>query len=137
MSRREGEYPYTPREWQRLNAIDRQEKFKTIRLALIMLLLLVVMSLMGFLVYFLVFRSHDYQLPLSYDREDSSRGIYHTLNLNNTAVSYAQNLCVTDRDINTDQLFLQAYSAGLFNLDEKEVCYAKDIFTTRDPASIS
>ena len=54
-----------------------------------------------------------------------------------TASAFAENLCVTSGDTNITAVSLGAQSAGVFDLNNREVIYAKDVFTSRSPASIT
>ncbi len=130
-------YPFTEREWKRLNEIDANERRGTVRLGLVLVLLTLIAAIMVFLVYLVVFRSHDYDLVQTYDRNHTVLGIPDTSVREDTASSFASDLCVTDRDINLAAVSLQAYSAGLFDLDNAGIIYAKDLFTTRSPASLT
>ena len=131
------EYPFTEREWKRLNEIDAQERRGTVKLGLILVLLSVIAAIMVFLVYLVVFRSHDYDLVQTYNRNHAVLGIPDTSVREDTAAAFASDLCVTDRDINLAAVSLQDYSAGLFDLDSADIIYAKDLFTTRSPASLT
>ncbi len=55
----------------------------------------------------------------------------------NTADAFAADLCVASGDVNSAALTLNAYSAGLFDVNHERTVYAKDIFTKRSPASIT
>ena len=132
-----GKSYYTEREWLRIQSKEQEEKKKLRKLGIILGLLAAFTALLIFHVYYFVMRSHDYTLNLPYNRSDTVYGVQN-LNLHSgTAASFAEDLCVTTGDVNTDQIPLAASSAGLFNLNQTEVEYAKDIFTQRSPASIT
>lgn len=128
---------YTEREWNRITAKESEEKKKQRGLLAITLLLFLIVLLMSCMVYYFVFRSHDYELTHTFQKSDTVYGIQNGAQLSDTAKAFASDLCVTDTDVNTGALTLGAYASGLFNLNEKEVDYARDIFTSRSPASLT
>ncbi|MCD8338129.1 MAG: serine hydrolase [Lachnospiraceae bacterium] len=128
---------YTEREWTRLLEQEKQEKKKNRRLALVLAILLFVTAGMGFLVYYLVFRSHDYTLSYSYEITDTVFGVGTILDDPDAEDGFASDLCVATGDVNRSALSLDSYSAALFDINGQEVLYAKDIFTERSPASIT
>ncbi|MCC8046162.1 MAG: serine hydrolase [Clostridiales bacterium] len=129
---------YTEREWARILEQERQEKKRNRRLAATLALLLLLTASMAFLVYYLVFRSHDYTLSYAYNSTDSIYGLGSILEeLDNTEDGYAADLCVLTEDVNTSAVSLDAYAAALFDINEQETLYAKDVFTKRSPASIT
>lgn len=128
---------YTEREWNRITAKEEEEKKKQRGLLAITLLLFLIVLLLGYLSYYFVLRSHDYEITHPFDKSDTVYGIQNGVQLSDTAKAFADGLCVTDTDVNTDQLSLGAYSSALFNLNDGEVAYARDIFTTRSPASLT
>lgn len=133
----EGEIKYTEREWARIQQREKEEKQKQLRLAGTLLGLLLAVSLLGFLVYYFVLRSHDYTLFFPYEQADTVLGSGSTLMSANVAEGYANDLCVASGEVNSQLLTLNSYSAGLFNVNENETVFAKDIFTRRSPASIT
>ncbi len=128
---------YTAREWARIREKEELEKKKQQKLLLAMLLLLCATALMIFLVYYFVVRSHDYELFYPYDRADTTFGAGSSFLTGNVAEPFASGLCVADGDTNSVALTLNAYSAGLFDMNGEQTVYAKDIFTRRSPASIT
>ena len=128
---------YTEREWKRIQAREKREKKRQRQLLAVMVMLLMIVILMVFLVYYYVFRSHDYSLTMPYEQSDTVLGVGSTLDAGTTASAMAEDLCVSDRDINASALSLTAYSAGLFDLNNTDTIYAKDIFAKRSPASIT
>lgn len=132
-----GQSQYTEREWARILAKEAEEKKKQRGLLFILLALLLAALLMVFLVYYFVFRSHDYELTRPFQKTDSVYGIQNGLQLSDTAKTFASDLCVTDENVNLDAVSIGAYEGALFNLNDQEVEYAKDIFTPRSPASLT
>lgn len=128
---------YTEREWARIMAKEAEEKKKQRNLFFVLLGLLLAALLMGFLVYYFVFRSHDYELTRVFQKTDSVYGIKNGLQLSDTAKTFAADLCVTNGEVNPGAVSIGAYEGALFNLNDREVEYAKDIFTPRSPASLT
>jgi len=131
------EYGYTPREWARINAKDAAEHRKNVRLGLIAAILVLIAVLLLYAVYFLIIRSHDYNLSVPFSKDDPILGIPDTLSAESTVKSFASDLCVADSDVGTDRVAMDALSGGLFDLTSHEVIYGKDMFTTRSPASLT
>ncbi len=128
---------YTEREWARIEAQEKSEKKHQRMLALALVLTMLVTILLGGVTYYVVFRSHDYSLTHPFSKNDPVFGVRSSAQLPDTADSFASNLCVTDRDVNSGAVFINAYSAALFDLNEESVVYARDIFTHRSPASLT
>lgn len=128
---------YTPREWARMQTKEAEEKKKLRKLGLILAGLFVLCAALVFLVYYFVFRSHDYDLYLPYENTNAVYGFQSALQSGGRADLFADGLCVSDGSENTTAVSLNSYSAGLFDLNQEEVLYAKDIFTRRSPASIT
>ena len=133
----QGRSYYTEREWARITAAEAEEEKKQRKLFGVMALMLIITALMCYLVYFFVLRSHDYELAHTFSKNDRVYGIRTGVQLSSSASGFASDLCVTDSDVNSGALTLNAYSAALFNLTGREVDYAKDIFTSRSPASLT
>ena len=100
-------------------------------------ILLLVAAVMSFMVYYFVLRSHDYTLTQQYNKTDTVLGIGSTLSSGNVAEPFAGDLCVAGGEVNSSSLPMEAYSAGLFDMNNATTVYAKDIFTKRSPASIT
>ena len=128
---------YTEREWIRIQAKEKEEKKKLFRLGLILGLLIATTLVLGFLVYYFVFRSHDYTLYLPYNRSDAVYGAQNLQLHTGVSPAFAEDLCVTAGDTGTGLASLSSYSAGLFDENGREVVYGKDLFTQRSPASIT
>lgn len=128
---------YTEREWARIQQRELQEKKKQRKLVLVLLGLLAATALLAFMVYYFVLRSHDYTLFLPYDKANTIVGAGSTLTAANSAEGFAEELCVANGEVNSQLLTLNAYSAGLFDVNDKETVFAKDVFTRRSPASIT
>ena len=132
------ELGYTEREWKRINELDRRERRTQRRLILILILLAAVTLTLGYFVWYIVFRSHDYRLTMLYDSQNVVYGLPGNMSgSEEIADSFAKDLAVTDSDQNADMLNIGALSAGLFSLTDHSVIYAKDVFATRSPASLT
>lgn len=99
-----------PGEWARIQQKEAQEAKRQRKLILVLLLLFLLTALMGFLVYYFVFRSHDYELFSPYDRTDPVLSSGGSLLTGNTADAFAADLCVASGDVNSAALTLNAYS---------------------------
>lgn len=128
---------YTEREWGRIQQREQEEKKKHRKLFFVLMALLASVVLLGFLVYYFVIRSHDYTLYLPYDKTNTIIGAGSTLTADNIAEGMASELCVANGEVNSQLLTMNAYAAGLFNVNDSETIFAKDIFTRRSPASIT
>ena len=128
---------YTEREWARITAMEAQEQKKQKKLFLVMALLFLITAMMFYLVYYFVIRSNDYDLAHAFSKNDRVYGIQTGVWLSSTAEGFAADLCVTDSDVNRDSVSIGAYSSALFDLTQGEVDYARDIFTSRSPASLT
>lgn len=128
---------YTEREWARIQAAELAEKKKQRKLALVLAALVLAAAGMIFLVYYFVFRSHDYTLFVPYNKADTVLGIGSLTSGSTADEAFADDLCVASGDTNIASLAMNAYAAGLFDVNNEETLYAKDIFTKRSPASIT
>ena len=131
------ELGYTQREWKRINERDARERRAERRLAAVLIVLIAVVMLLGYLVWYYVIRSHDYHLSMVYDSHSTVYGLESADAQAGLSEGFAKELCVTDSDQNVDMLSIGALSAGLFDLTKEEIVYAKDVFTTRSPASLT
>ena len=128
---------YTEREWSRMNAQDAAQGRRLIKLYIITGLLFLLALFLLYAVYIVKFRSHDYALSLSFDKNDPVYGFEDPMSHEASFDSFASHLCVTDSDVGTDRIVTGALSGALFDLTNEEVLYAKDIFTRRSPASMT
>lgn len=128
---------YTEREWSRIQEKEKKEKKKQRRLYGVAAGLLAAAALLAFLVYYFVLRSHDYTLFLPYSLTDSVFGAGSQISSRSTGEPFAEELCVADGNEGQGSISMDAYSAGLFDLNGQSTVYAKDIFTKRSPASVT
>lgn len=128
---------YTEREWARMQTKEAEEKKKIRKLALILAGLVLICGILVFSVYYFVFRPHDYDLYQSYDNNSPVYGFQSTLQSGGRALPFADGLCVSEGTENSTALTMNSYSAGLFDMNQEDVLYAKDVFTKRSPASIT
>lgn len=132
-----GRIVYTEREWSRIQEKEKREKRKQRRLYGAAAGLLAVVALLAFLVYYLVLRSHDYTLFLPYSLTDPVFGTGSQIAARSVGEPFAQDLCVATGNEGQGSTSMNAYSAGLFDLNGQRTVYAKDIFAKRSPASIT
>ncbi len=131
------EQGYTEREWARLNAQDARERRRNLQLTGILAILLLISIVMLYSVWYVLIRSHDYQLSLTFDRSHSVFGFDHPLSNTEVAPGFAKDLCVSQDNVNLTSITITSGSAGLFDLTEKNVVYSKDMFTRRSEASLT
>ena len=127
----------TEREWKRLNEKDRKARNYSMRLLAVLALLFALCIALGILVFQLLIKSHDYTLVDAYNRNHSVLGVPQNIEKRGRAEGFAADLCVTDMDIDPQAVPISAYSAGLFDLDSKKILLARDMFSTRSPASLT
>ncbi len=134
--RREEDY-YTEREWRRIQQKERAERRRLRLLGLILAGMVLLVIFLCVLVYMVVFRSHDktMQMPFVLEEQVVSTSLF--TGGGDRADGFSSGLCVTAKDVNVSELSLDAYEAALFDLNRGEVLYAKDIFTSRSPASMT
>ncbi len=125
---------YTEREWKRINAQDRRERERNLRLLLMTIVMAAFAALMAYLVWYNVFRSHDQDLRMPYSGIAS---IGQMQKQAGQAEGFAQDLCVTNSDVDPTAVTISALSAGLFDLTNEKVVYGKDLFTHRSEASLT
>ena len=128
---------YTEREWIRIQAKEKQEIHRQRVLMLITALLFLIVSMMAFMVYYFVVRSHDYTLYQPYEQTHAVYGVNSSINTGDVSAPFAEELCVTGGDINSAALNISAYGAGLFDMNGTQTVYSRDVFTRRSPASIT
>ncbi len=130
-------YGYTQREWARIREEEKKEEEKSRKTAFLILILFLIMICLGFLIYYFVVRSHDYVLYQTYTSTDNVLGVGTTLDAFEAEDGFASDLCVVTGDYNTGAAVVGASSAALFDMNNLETLYAKDVFTERSPASIT
>ncbi len=128
---------YTEREWARIMKAEKEGRQRSTRIALVMVGLLIVALFMSFMVYYFVIRSHDFVLYETYDSSSPVYGIGSTLDTFEAEEGFASDLCVVTSDYNVDAADIEASSAALFDMYNNQTLYAKDVFTSRSPASIT
>lgn len=87
--------------------------------------------------YIFFFQTKDVVLAHPYNLNDAVLGMKKTADLNGTAVSFAADLSVAVSDVPLDSLELEAQSAALIDVNNKDFLYAKSIHEKRYPASIT
>lgn len=82
--------------------------------------------------------SAQYSMPYTVSSEVSSYRIVSTEKSMGVAEPFAGELCVAAKDVNTDAVDMsKASSAGLFDLNESQTVYAKNIHEKLYPASLT
>lgn len=82
--------------------------------------------------------SAQYSMPYTVSSEVSSYRIVSTEKSMGVAEPFARELCVAAKDVNTDAVDMsKASSAGLFDLNESQTVYAKNIHEKLYPASLT
>lgn len=126
---------YTSREWARINALDKQEQRQNRRLMMLLSLVVVIAVFMGYMVWYTLLRSHDYQLVLPYTQSALVPGASSSAAM---AKGFSSDVAVPEAgNIDADSVFLSAQSAGLFDQTGKSTVYGKDLFTLRSEASLT
>ncbi len=136
--RREEQKPdyYTQREWNRIRSREKAEKKRNRSLFLVAVLLLVLTACAVYAVYFFVLRSHDMSLRTPYSDTSTVFGVPNALR-SMTADPFSKGLCVTDSDVQPDSVFITSSEGALFDINDQNVVYAKDIFEQRPQASLT
>lgn len=79
----------------------------------------------------------EYTMPYSMDMNVSTYDVLGSQK-NSTANTFAENLCVITKDILTDSVDMtQAYTAVLFDVNQKKVLYSKNAHEQVQPASLT
>lgn len=79
----------------------------------------------------------QYDMPYTADSEVSSFRIVNVEEERGVAVPFASDLCVVNEDISADDLEITASSAGLFDINNKNTIYAKNVHEKLYPASLT
>lgn len=127
---------YTQREWNRIVAREEAEHKRNRTLVLIMVLLMAAAVCAGYTVWYFVLRTHDRALVMPYE-SSSFFGIGSGNMEGSRADPFASGLCVTDGDVNSDRIAITSTEGALFDIDNENVLYAKDIFEERSMASLT
>lgn len=95
------------------------------------------LAVAGSLLYFFRWREPEAELQLQFSLFDPVLGVERTALASERAVSFASDLCVEDEDYATDTVSLTSEAAALFDLENQEVIYAKNIHERLYPASLT
>ncbi len=128
---------YSQREWNRIQAREKAQARAARNLLITALLLIALVAALVYAAWFFIFRSHDNGLRLQYEENSSLFGFHTEGDSMGRATPFAGGLCVTDKDIDADAIFISASEAALFDINSEKVVYAKNIFEQRSPASIT
>lgn len=79
-----------------------------------------------------------YEIPYTADSEVSSFRVMEFSNEKNTADPFAEDLCVSDSDYRADAVdLMEASSGALFDINNHNTIYAKNIYEKLSPASLT
>lgn len=82
--------------------------------------------------------SKKYAIPYTADSKISSFRIAQTEAVNYSAPGFASKLCVSDKDVANNSIKLEdGIGAGLFNINDHSVIYAKNLHEHFNPASLT
>ncbi|MCI7814258.1 MAG: D-alanyl-D-alanine carboxypeptidase family protein [Lachnospiraceae bacterium] len=101
------------------------------------MLFLLCLGAAGSLLYFFKWRQPQPELQYAFSMFDPVLGVRKTVFASERAVSFADPLCVESGDCNTDKVSITSGAAELFDLENKEVLYAKNIHKRMYPASLT
>lgn len=101
------------------------------------LLLLLCIGAAGSLLYFFNWKEPQPELQYQFSMFDPVLGVKKTAFASERAVSFADNLCVENGDYNVENVLITSEAAELFDLENKEVFYAKNIHKRLYPASLT
>lgn len=94
--------------------------------------------LIGFLIYGILFRSHELKFTNPYRIDSSTYGILEDIDVVMRAKSFTEDLCVAASDVPFDGIQTVSAEAGaLMDLSRHKVLYAKNIHERLYPASLT
>ncbi len=95
------------------------------------------LAVAGSLFYYFRLKQPEAALQLPFSLFDPVLGVEKTALQSERALSFAGDLCVEDEDCGTENLSLTSEAAALFDLENQEVLYAKNIHERLYPASLT
>lgn len=120
---------------QRRELMQRRRKRKVM---LFIFLLALLLALVIFLVYYFILRSHELVLEKPYQMESSAYGVLSQEESGHRASPFTENLCVSAGDVSFEDVSVSSAEAGaIMDLGRKEVLYAKNMYETLYPASLT
>lgn len=114
-----------------------RKKRRTKATVLCSMLVLLLICVTGSLLYFFKWREPEAKLLYQFSLFDPVLGVEKTAMASERAASFAGELCVETQDYATDQVAITAGAAELFDLENQEVLYAKNIHERLYPASLT
>jgi D-alanyl-D-alanine carboxypeptidase len=136
--KKENKLPRSERERQENRSRLRRKRRREFLIRRILGITLVFVLFIGAIVLWVKFPRQSNKLDMEYDIENPVYGVQFGEKSLSLASSFASDLCVAGSDVTSSGLVLDdCISAGLFDLNKKEVLYSKNIYETIYPASIT
>ena len=115
--------------------IRRRQRRKALSFLLLLICLIV---LIGFIVFYFLFRSHEISFTNSYDMSSQVYGVLETPQKSQRAEPFTKDLCVTAGDVAFEDENLQTAEAGtIMDLSTHEVLFAQNVHERLYPASLT
>ena len=115
--------------------IRRRQRRKALSFLLLLICLIV---LIGFIVFYFLFRSHEISFTNPYDMSSQVYGVLETPQKSQRAEPITKDLCVTAGDVAFEDENLQTAEAGtIMDLSTHEVLFAQNVHERLYPASLT
>ena len=115
--------------------IRRRQRMKALSFLLLLICLIV---LIGFIVFYFLFRSHEISFTNPYDMSSQVYGVLETPQKSQRAEPFTKDLCVTAGDVAFEDENLQTAEAGtIMDLSTHEVLFAQNVHERLYPASLT
>ena len=115
--------------------IRRRQRRKALSFLLLLICLIV---LIGFIVFYFLFRSHEISFTNPYDMSSQVYGVLETPQKSQRAEPFTKDLCVTAGDVAFEDENLQTAEAGtIMDLSTHEVLFAQNVHERLYPASLT
>ena len=115
--------------------IRRRQRRKALSFLLLLICLIV---LIGFIVFYFLFRSHEISFTNPYDMSSQVYGVLETPQKGQRAEPFTKDLCVTAGDVAFEDENLQTAEAGtIMDLSTHEVLFAQNVHERLYPASLT
>ena len=120
---------------ERRMQIRRRQRRKALSFLLLLICLIV---LIGFIVFYFLFRSHEISFTNPYDMSSQVYGVLETPQKGQRAEPFTKDLCVTAGDVAFEDENLQTAEAGtIMDLNTHEVLFAQNVHERLYPASLT
>ena len=120
---------------ERRMQIRRRQRRKALSFLLLLICLIV---LIGFIVFYFLFRSHEISFTNPYDMSSQVYGVLETPQKGQRAEPFTKDLCVTAGDVAFEDENLQTAEAGtIMDLSTHEVLFAQNVHERLYPASLT